>query len=85
MGGIAVACDLGDAAAIDAMVDQVRTEFGSIDVLFNNAGIASGKGPLDSPLDEWQRRGRDERSVAAPTPPLATLLGWARAMLNLTQ
>ena len=56
VGGIAVACDLGDAAAIDAMVDQVRTEFGSIDVLFNNAGIASGKGPLDSPLDEWQRQ-----------------------------
>jgi hypothetical protein len=32
-------------------------------------------------FEEWQRRGRDARSVVAPTPPLATLLDWAREML----
>lgn len=54
--GIAISCDLADADAITEMVATVDAEFGQVDVLFNNAGIASGKGPLDSPIEEWQRQ-----------------------------
>jgi NAD(P)-dependent dehydrogenase (short-subunit alcohol dehydrogenase family) len=56
IGGMAVDCDLADPAAIDAMVAAVEDGLGPVDVLFNNAGIGSGRGPLDSPLEEWQRQ-----------------------------
>ncbi|HAF68979.1 MAG TPA: short-chain dehydrogenase [Acidimicrobiaceae bacterium] len=55
-GGIAIHCDLADPSAIDAMVRQVETELGPIDVLFNNAGIGSGSDIFSSPIDEWQRQ-----------------------------
>ncbi len=35
----AVRCDLGHSDAIESMLDDVRTKFGAIDVLVNNAGI----------------------------------------------
>ena len=54
IGGIAVECDLADAAAIEAMGSEVEQRLGSVQVLFNNAGIGSGAGMLDSPLEEWQ-------------------------------
>ncbi len=56
IGGIAITCDLADADAIAAMVTEAEGSLGPTDVLFNNAGIASGGGPLDSPLEEWQRQ-----------------------------
>ena len=34
-----VQADVGDAAAVDAMVKSVVEQFGSIDILGNNAGI----------------------------------------------
>jgi len=54
IGGIAVECDLADSAAIEAMVSEVEQQLGPVEVLFNNAGIGSGAGMLDSPLVEWQ-------------------------------
>jgi NAD(P)-dependent dehydrogenase (short-subunit alcohol dehydrogenase family) len=56
IGGIAVTCDLADPEAITSMVRAVEVGLGQVDVLFNNAGIGSGKGPIDSPLDEWQKQ-----------------------------
>ncbi|WP_433831791.1 3-oxoacyl-ACP reductase FabG [Actinoplanes sp. CA-015351] len=40
-GGTAVAfsCDVADEAQVDAVVDKVAGEFGSVDVLVNNAGV----------------------------------------------
>lgn len=32
-------CDVGDAAQVDAMMDQVRQRLGGLDILVNNAGI----------------------------------------------
>jgi short-subunit dehydrogenase len=40
-------CDLGDADSISQMLDAVRTNFGPIDVLVNNAGTIQ-VGPLDA-------------------------------------
>ncbi|MGQ0562111.1 MAG: 3-oxoacyl-[acyl-carrier-protein] reductase [Gemmatimonadota bacterium] len=35
------ACDVSDAAAVDALVKQVEQELGSIDILVNNAGVTA--------------------------------------------
>lgn len=56
VGGIAIHCDLGDPSAIKEMVEQVETRLGSTEILFNNAGIGSGSGIFDSPVEEWQRQ-----------------------------
>src|ERR1700749_5120099 len=42
---IAVAADVTDEAAINAMVERVRGELGRIDFLINNAGINISKSP----------------------------------------
>ena len=54
IGGLAVACDVGDPAQIDALVKAARDRYGRIDVFFSNAGIASGGDVLNVPLRVWQ-------------------------------
>jgi len=44
---IAVKADVGDAAAVDAMLDRVQDELGAVTILVNNAGIA-WQGTLDT-------------------------------------
>ncbi len=56
IGGLAVACDVADEASVNAMVETVRRRFGPIDVLFNNAGVATGGGILETPIDVWQKQ-----------------------------
>jgi len=48
--------DVGVEAEVTAMLGRVEDELGPIDVLCNNAGIASGGDPMTTPLDEWQRQ-----------------------------
>ena len=40
--GVAVECELGDESSVQAMVRTVERELGPVDVLFNNAGVATG-------------------------------------------
>ena len=54
IGGLAVGCDLGDEQAVNAMVRTVQAELGEVDVLFNNAGVATGGDPLATDIDVWQ-------------------------------
>ena len=49
---IAYAADLGDGAAIPALVDKIRGDLGPIDILVNNAGL-SAPAPIDS--EGWER------------------------------
>jgi NAD(P)-dependent dehydrogenase (short-subunit alcohol dehydrogenase family) len=54
IGGRAIALDVTDEAATAAAIRDVEAEFGSIDVLCVNAGIATG-GSVDTDDELWQR------------------------------
>lgn len=46
-------CDIADGGQCRAMAAQVVADFGTIDILFNNAGIISPKSLLETEEDEW--------------------------------
>ena len=50
---ISVVADVTDKAAVAAMVERVKGEFGRIDILVNNAGINVRKPPHALSLEEW--------------------------------
>ncbi|MDO4670038.1 MAG: SDR family oxidoreductase [Aerococcus sp.] len=48
--------DVTDEASLKAMVDQVVSEYGKIDILVANAGVAEKKaGVVDLDIDNWNR------------------------------
>ncbi len=49
--------DVGDEAATLALVGEVESSVGPIDMWFANAGLATGTGPEDS-LEDWDRQWR---------------------------
>ena len=52
---IAVSADVGDPASVTALFDTVKTRFGRLDLLFNNAGVSSMSALLeDLPFEQWQ-------------------------------
>jgi NAD(P)-dependent dehydrogenase (short-subunit alcohol dehydrogenase family) len=54
---LALACDVADEDAVRSMYEAVRSEYGRIDVLFNNAGISPPEDAsiLETELDVWER------------------------------
>ncbi|MEW2482126.1 SDR family NAD(P)-dependent oxidoreductase [Mycobacterium sp. NPDC049093] len=50
-----VVCDVRDAAAVQAMADDVYRELGPVRLLVNNAGIEQFGYLWDTPVDNWQR------------------------------
>ena len=52
---IAVGLDVGDAAQVQAFVDRVVEEFGRLDIMFANAGIAHSAPFLEHPEAQWHR------------------------------
>lgn len=50
---IGVQADVTNPEAVKAAVDQTLAQFGQIDVLHNNVGIARMGGPIEMELDEW--------------------------------
>jgi NAD(P)-dependent dehydrogenase (short-subunit alcohol dehydrogenase family) len=54
LGGLAVACDLRQADAIDALIAAIRQRDGRIGVCFSDAGIAAGGDVQKVPVRVWQ-------------------------------
>jgi len=52
---LALEADLADPKAIETAVAQAHRQFGRIDALVNNAGVAVFKPLLDVTLEDWQR------------------------------
>ncbi|MDY7525621.1 SDR family oxidoreductase [Sphingomonas sp. 10B4] len=51
---MAIETDVADLAAVQAMVAAVKTRFGGIDLLFNNAGMGVNGAFADSKPDDWK-------------------------------
>jgi gluconate 5-dehydrogenase len=49
------ACDLADPAAAEPLLDKVLAQWGTLDILINNAGATWGAPAEDHPLDAWQK------------------------------
>jgi NAD(P)-dependent dehydrogenase (short-subunit alcohol dehydrogenase family) len=56
-GDLALACDVTDEDAVRDLYARVRSQFGHIDVLFNNAGISPNDdgSVLETGYEAWQR------------------------------
>ena len=53
-GGSAIACDVTDADAVDAMYARIKADHGRLDVLFNNAGNNVKQAPIgDVPVEDF--------------------------------
>jgi NAD(P)-dependent dehydrogenase (short-subunit alcohol dehydrogenase family) len=53
--GMAVPADVTDAGSVRELFDRVCSEFGRLDVLFNNAGVSAPAVPLeDITVQQWQ-------------------------------
>ncbi|MDH4147723.1 MAG: SDR family NAD(P)-dependent oxidoreductase, partial [Acidimicrobiia bacterium] len=48
-------CDVGDVAAVRALVDEVAASQGRIDILVNNAGVTKSLGFFDVTEADWDR------------------------------
>jgi NAD(P)-dependent dehydrogenase (short-subunit alcohol dehydrogenase family) len=57
VGTMSLAVDVADEQQVSDLYARVRSEYGHIDVLFNNAGISptDDASVLDTSLDAWQR------------------------------
>jgi len=52
---VAIGVDVGDGDQVQAYVDRVVADFGRLDVMFANAGIAHSSPFLEHPEAQWQR------------------------------
>jgi NAD(P)-dependent dehydrogenase (short-subunit alcohol dehydrogenase family) len=49
------ACDVSDAAQVQATINLATSQFGRLDVLYNNAGVNSSGSVADATEDDWDR------------------------------
>lgn len=73
----AVTCDMGDRAAIAAMIEGVAERHGRLDILVNNAGITRDNLVLRMSDEEW-----DEVLAVNLTGPFAACRAAARPMMR---
>jgi NAD(P)-dependent dehydrogenase (short-subunit alcohol dehydrogenase family) len=73
---VAIACNMLEAASVQAMVDKTVAHFGGVDILVNNAGIGYLMKPIvEMSLDEWDTvLGVNLRGVFAATQAVARQL-----------
>src|SRR6185503_14987869 len=50
-----IVADVADESSVQALFARIQSEFGRLDLLFNNAGINAPRTPLeDLPVDTWR-------------------------------
>jgi NAD(P)-dependent dehydrogenase (short-subunit alcohol dehydrogenase family) len=54
-GHLALAADVGSDPLMEALAADVNAQWGGLDVLINNAGIASGGPMVDTTMAEWRQ------------------------------
>ncbi|WP_397420277.1 SDR family oxidoreductase [Phenylobacterium sp.] len=54
IGGVAIQADVSREADIQALIEQVESQIGPIDLFCSNAGIGVGGG-AETPTEDWQR------------------------------
>ena len=54
-GTVGLTCDMGDPQQDNAMFDTIEKEYGAIEILVNNAGIAMPGDFLETPLENFQQ------------------------------
>jgi NAD(P)-dependent dehydrogenase (short-subunit alcohol dehydrogenase family) len=54
-GHLALVADVGDDSAMEALHARIEREWDGLDVLVNNAGIASGGSMVETTMAEWRR------------------------------
>jgi NAD(P)-dependent dehydrogenase (short-subunit alcohol dehydrogenase family) len=54
-GHLALVADVGNDDSMQALHDRIHSEWGGIDVLVNNAGIASVGPMVDTSMEEWRK------------------------------
>ena len=54
IGGLAIACDVSVEAEVNNLVAEAEKQLGPSDLFFNNAAVATGGNPLNTPIDVWQ-------------------------------
>ena len=54
LGALGVVCDVGDLASVTHVADEAFARFGSVDVVFNNAGVAIGGPTVDMTHADWE-------------------------------
>ena len=55
-GAVAIICDVSDPESVHQMFAKVKSKFGRLDLLFNNAGIPSRGVPIDElSVEEWRQ------------------------------
>lgn len=52
---VAIACDVTSEESVQALADQVVSEYGRIDILVNAMGMNIKHPALDYPMDDWQK------------------------------
>lgn len=58
IGGLAVACDVGNEDQVGTLIDRAEQAVGPVDLFFANAAIASGTDPLSTDLSVWEDQWR---------------------------
>lgn len=51
----AISADISDPGQVEAVFDAVLRDFGTVDVLYNNAGVNSAGSVTDATDDDWER------------------------------
>jgi NAD(P)-dependent dehydrogenase (short-subunit alcohol dehydrogenase family) len=56
LGALAIPCDISDESAVNDLVAEAESRLGPVDVFFSNAAVATGGGPLNTPIEVWDRQ-----------------------------